>query len=315
MAKPSPVTADMRGGAAVAARPGVRARWRRAQDTIQGYGFLAPFLVFYLVFLIYPIFQGFWISLHRWELVGTDIQWIGLDNYRRMLADPVFWSSLWHTVYFVLLTGPPLIALALVLALLINNTYRGVGLFRTLLYLPVVFSVAVLTTFWIRVYDPNYGLLATLFRALGLEPVHWLQHFTFAMPAVAATTIWWSVGVAMVIFLAGLQDISPSLYEAASLDGAGRWALFRHITLPGLRRTLAFVAILQVIGLMQVFGQVFLMTRGGPNGTTRTLVMQIYETSFRDWQLGYGSALSFALFGILFVLSLVQLRFFMRSES
>ena len=284
------------------------------RDTVHGYLFLAPFLAFYFVFLIAPIFAGFWISLHHWELVGTGVQWVGLNNYVRLLADTTFFGSLSHTVYFVVLTGPPLIALALLLALLINNSYRGVGLFRTLLYLPVVFSVGVLTTFWIRVYDPNYGLLANLFETIGLEPIHWLQDFTFAMPAVTITTIWWSVGVPMVIFLVGLQDISPSLYEAASLDGAGRWNLFRHITLPGLRRSLAFVGIIQVIGLMQVFGQVFLMTRGGPNGTTRTLVMHIYETSFRDFQLGYGSALSFALFAILFLLSLVQLRFFGGSE-
>jgi multiple sugar transport system permease protein len=296
------------GAAALALRPWLGGSAQR-RDTLHGYLFLAPFLFFYIVFLIGPIFAGFWISLHHWELVGTGIQWVGLQNYVRLLADTTFFSSLTHTVYFVVLTGPPLILLALFLALLINNTYRGVGVFRTLIYLPVVFSVGVLTTFWIRVYEPNYGLLASLFTTLGLEPVHWLQDFTFAMPAVTITTIWWSVGVPMVIFLVGLQDISPSLYEAASLDGAGRWAQFRHITLPGLRRSLAFVGIIQVIGLMQVFGQVFLMTRGGPNGTTRTLVMHIYETSFRDFQLGYGSALSFALFAILFVLSLIQLRF------
>jgi multiple sugar transport system permease protein len=293
----------------VTLRPSLGGRLDR-RDTIHGYLFLAPFLAFYVVFLIAPIFAGFWISLHHWELVGTSIEWVWLDNYVRLLADRTFFSSLSHTVYFVVLTGPPLIVLALLLALLINNTYRGVGVFRTLLYLPVVFSVGVLTTFWLRVYDPNYGLLANVFRWLGLEPIHWLQDFTFAMPAVTITTIWWSVGVPMVIFLVGLQDISRSLYEAASLDGAGKWNLFRHITLPGLRRSLAFVGVIQVIGLMQVFGQVFLMTRGGPNGTTRTLVMHIYETSFRDFQLGYGSALSFALFAILFLLSLIQLRFF-----
>ncbi|MFN2483680.1 MAG: carbohydrate ABC transporter permease [Candidatus Limnocylindria bacterium] len=290
-------------------------RWRRNRDTVAGWVFLTPFLVFYLVFLIYPVFQGFWISLHHWELVGTDIRWIGFENYRRLLGDETFWSSLAHTGYFVLLTGPVLIFFALVLALLLNRAMRGIGLWRTFLYLPVVFSVSVLTTIWLKLYDPNYGLLAALWSALGLEPIHWLQSYELAMPAVAIASIWWSVGTAMVIFLAGLQDIHPSLYEAARIDGAGRWALFRYITVPGLRRTFTFVVIIQVIGLMQVFGQVFNMTRGGPTGTTRTLVMHIYETAFRDWQLGYGSAMSFVLFGILFVLSLIQLRFFVRSDK
>jgi multiple sugar transport system permease protein len=302
------------GGVSRAISPDLAARSRRGRDTFHGYAFLAPFLLFYVVFLVYPILQGFWISLHHWELVGTDVRWAGLQNYQRLLGDATFWSSLWHTFYFVILTAPPLIALALFMALLLNRAARGMGVFRTAIYLPVVFSVAVVTTIWLKIYDPAYGLLANVLRGVGLDPVRWLQDFTLAMPAVAAATVWWSVGTAMVIFLAGLQDISPSLYEAAKLDGAGRWALFRHITLPGLRRTMAFVAIIQVIGLMQVFGQVFNMTRGGPNGTTRTIVMHIYETSFRDWQLGYGSALSFALFAILFVGSLVQLRFFMRRE-
>lgn len=289
--------------------------WRRARDTVHGYLFIAPFFLFYIVFRIYPIIQGFYISLHRWELVGTGIVYMGLENYRILAGDEYFWSSLWHTVYFVILSGPVLVALGLLLALLINRPYRAMGVFRTLFYLPSVFSVSVITTIWCKVYEPNYGMLANWFNSLGLTPLHWLQSVELAMPAVTLTTLWWTVGGNMVVFLAGLQDIPVELYEAARLDGANRWNLFRHVTVPGLRRTFAFVTIMQVIGSFQMFGQVYNMTRGGPVGVTRTLVMYIYEKAFRDWQLGLASALAYALFAIMFVFSSVQLRFFTSAES
>jgi multiple sugar transport system permease protein len=287
-----------------------------ARDTVQGYLFIAPFLFFFAVFLVYPSIQGFWISLHRWTLLGANVSFVGLENYRRLLGDGVFWSSLAHTFYFLLLSGPPLIALGLLLALAINRPYRGMGVFRALFYMSSVLSVSVVTTIWLKLLDPGYGLLAGVVRSLGLGRLPYLlQDPAWAMPAVALTTLWWSVGTNMVLFLAGLQDVPPELYEAARLDGAGRWTLFRRITLPALRRTMTFAVVIQLIASMQVFGQVYNLTGGGPIGKTRTLVMYIYETSFRDFQLGYGSALSYALFVIMFVLSLVQLRFFTRVED
>lgn len=289
---------------------------RAARDTLHGYLFLVPFFFFYLIFLVYPAIQGFWISLHQWDLLGTNTRFVGLANYQRLVRDGVFWNSLGHTLYFVLLSGPTLLALGLGLALLINRPYRGMGVFRMLFYLPAVLSVSVITTIWLKIYDPNYGLLANLWQGLGLGQLPYvLQHVQLAMPAVALTTVWWSVGTNMVLFLAGLQDIPPQLYEAAKLDGANRWAAFRHITLPALRRTMTFATIIQVIASIQVFGQVYNLTQGGPIGKTRTLVMYIYETSFRDYQLGYGSALAYALFLIMFVLSLIQLRFFTLSDE
>lgn len=315
MAKPSTWDPSVAGATAqVAATPWER-WWRSTRDTVQGYLFLAPFLFFYAVFLIWPLIQGFWISLHNWELIGTNISFIGLNNYARLLSDNIFWDSLRHTVYFVVLAVPFLVALGLFFALLINRPYAGMGVFRALLYLPSVLSVAVITTIWVRIYEPNFGLLANWFNDLGLTPLNWLRDINLAMPAIVIATIWWSVGGNMLLFLAGLQDIPRELYEAGELDGARPWQLFRHITIPALRRTFTIATIVTVIGSLQVFGQVFAMTRGGPIGTTRTLVMYIYETSFRDWQLGYGSALAYTLFILIFILSMIQLRFFGQAEA
>lgn len=289
--------------------------WRGTHDDLSAYLFLAPFLFFYIVFMIWPLIQGIWISLHSWTLIGTDVKFVGLDNYKRLLGDGVFWSSLWHTVFFVVLAVPPLVVLALTMALLINRPYRIMGLFRALLYLPSVLSVAVVTTIWLRMYEPNFGLFANWFKDLGLTPVAWLQSVTWAMPAVAFATVWWTVGGNMLLFLAGLQDIPPELYEAAKLDGANGWTLFRHITIPALRRTFTIVTVTTVIGSLQVFGQIYTLTRGGPIGTTRTTVMYIYETSFRDFQLGYGSAMAYMLFLLIFIISIVQFRLFARAEA
>ncbi|MBV9279299.1 MAG: sugar ABC transporter permease [Chloroflexi bacterium] len=301
-------------------RPALPLRWggwrSGGRDTIAGYLFIAPFLFFYGIFLVYPSIEGFWISLHNQSLLGTGVSFVGLDNYRRLVADEVFWSSLRHTLYFVLLSTPTLLGLGLFLALLINRPYRGMGIFRAAFYLSSVLSVSVVTTVWLKVFDPNYGLIADVFKSLGLgQPLYVFQDPTWAMPAVALVTLWWTVGTNMILFLAGLQDISPEIYEAARLDGANKWILFRHITVPGLRRTFAFAMILQVIASMQVFGQVYNLTQGGPMNDTQTLVMYIYNTAFRDFNLGYGSALSYALFLIMFVFSLIQLHFFNRSED
>jgi multiple sugar transport system permease protein len=190
------------------------------------------------------------------------------------------------------------------------------GIFRALFYLSAVLSVSVVTTVWLKVFDPNYGLIADLFQALHLgQPLYVFQDPIWAMPAVALVTVWWTVGTNIILFLAGLQDVPPELYEAARMDGANRWCLFLHITLPALRRTIAFASIIQLIASMQVFGQVYNTTQGGPMGETTTLVMYIYQTSFQNFNLGYGSALSFALFIIMFVLSLMQLRVFTRVEQ
>jgi multiple sugar transport system permease protein len=279
--------------------------------TLEGYLFLAPFLVVYCVFRIYPVFRGIYISLFDWDLVGGYRHYIGLENYREMFQDDRFWASLWHTVYFVLLSTPLIVIVGLLLAVAVNRTMRGMAIFRTVFFAPYALSISVVTLIWVMVLNasPNRGFLANFMTDLGLQPIRWLTDLHLAMPAIVITTLWWTVGFNMLLFLAGLQDIPKEVYEAARIDGAGRWALLRRITLPLLKPTMILVAILQVIASFQIFGQVYLMTRGGPANATRVLVQYIYETGFRDWFLGYASAMSVVLFAIMFVISLLQVRF------
>ncbi len=280
--------------------------WR---DTLVGYAFVLPFMILFVIFTLYPIVQGFWISLHNWELVGTNIQFIGLSNYQRLLNDKLFWSSLEHTIVFVILSGPVLVIVGLLFALMLNRKIRGMGVFRTLFYMPNILSVAVVGLIFARVFASDQrGLINALLIPLGIEPIQWTLDTALAMPVIALTTLWWTVGFNTLVFLAGLQGIDENLYDAAKVDGANNWQIFRHITIPSLRRAMTFVSVLQVIASFQVFGQVDVITQGGPSGATRTIVYYIYERSFDYWQLGYGSAMAFVLFILLFVLSIVQLR-------
>lgn len=280
--------------------------WR---DTLVGYAFALPFIILYAIFTLFPIVRGFWISLHKWELVGTNIQFLGLSNYQRLLSDKLFWSSLQHTIFFVILSGPVLVVVGLLFALMLNRKIGGMGFFRTVFYMPNILSVAVVGLIFARVFaSDDAGLINAALAPLGIEPIRWTLDKNLAMPVIALTTVWWTVGFNMLVFLAGLQGIDESLYDAAKVDGANNWHLFRHITIPSLRRPMTFVMVLQVIASFQLFGQVDVITGGGPSGATRTIVYYIYERSFDFWQLGYGSAMAFILFIILFVLSMIQLR-------
>lgn len=222
--------------------------------------------------------------------------------------DSQFWLSFGNTVLFVLLSTPLIVGGGLLLALALNKGGKWVGVLRTLFFAPYVLSVSVLTLIWAFMLNPQLGIVGAFFRTLGLDPISFLTSTTWAMPAIVITTLWWTVGFNVVLFLAGLQDIEPSLYEAAEIDGAGKLKRFRHITLPGLERTTLLVVVLQIIASFQIFGQVFIMTRGGPGGATRVSVQHIYESGFRDFELGYASAMSVFLFLVMVVFSAIQFR-------
>lgn len=289
---------------------------RKSRTAVTAYCLIAPLFFFLLVFGIYPLWRGFWISLHKWDLLGTDVQFTGLANYRQLSKDPVFWSSLWHTIYFVILSVPTLILAGLLLALLVRTLGWVPRAGRILFYLPAVLSVSVASTIWLRVYDGQHGLLHDMLAAVGVELTRSpLQSTFWAMPAVVLMTMWWTAGSNMMFFIAGLQDIPEEIYEAATLDGAGALRRFFYVTLPGLRRTFTFVVIMQVVGSLQVFGQVYILTAGGPIGSTRVLMQYVIEKSFRDFDVGYGSAMGCVLFLIMLVLSMFQLRLFTRSET
>jgi multiple sugar transport system permease protein len=280
----------------------------RYRDAAAGYAFLAPFLVFYSVFLLYPFALGLWMSLHDWEIVGDYREFIGLLNYVELWDDPYFWEALKRTLQFAAMTAPLATLLGLALALALNKPLKLYGALRAVFFASNIFSVTVVTLVWSMVLNPDRGLIANGLRGVGLEPIAFLADKDWAMPALTVTSLWWTAGFPMALFLAGLQQIPPEVYEAARLDNASRWSVLRHITLPALARTTLLVVVLQTIMHLQVFGQPLLMTRGGPANSTRPLVQLIYETSFRDWRSGYASAVSLVLFVLMFGVALVQFR-------
>ncbi len=285
---------------------GTKSPFRR-RDGLAALAFLAPYLVFFVLFLAYPFFWGIWISLHDWELVGTLRNFIGLANYLDMFEDPLFLVSIRNTLLFTLMTVPVMVAVSLALALALNRETRFHAVLRVIFFTSSVFSVTVATLIWIMVLSPDRGLIAHLFKGLSLQPIAFLGSPDWAMPALTITTIWWSVGFPMILFLAGLQQIPQELYDAARIDNASAWRRLTRITLPSLKRTIVLVVVLQIIGQLQIFGQPLIMTGGGPADRTRSMVQTIYETGFTEWQLGYASAMSLFLFGVMFVASMLQL--------
>jgi multiple sugar transport system permease protein len=289
---------------------------RAVRDTISGDLFLLPFLVLYCLLKLWPIVSGFWISLHHWETIGTNISFIGLDNYQRILQDRLFWEAVRHTLSFTLISTPAMILGGLCLALILNRPLFSSGIFRTLYYLPNVLSTSVIGLIFLAVLGASdSGLVNAFLHYLGIEPIPFLLDSQWAIPSVAFATLWWNVGFNMLILLAGLQSIPDEINDAATVDSVSEYQRFSHITIPLLRRPLVLVTILQLISSFQVFGQIDVMTKGGPGGQTRSIVYYIFERSFTQYQLGYGSAIAFILFVVLFVLSITQLRVFSREED
>lgn len=277
------------------------------KDWFVAYLFLLPFLAVYIVFLVYPLLSGFWISLHDWELVGNFREYIGFANYRDLWSDSLFWKTIRNTSLFALITVPSMTALALALALAVKRPGRLFAVLRGIFFASSVFSVSVVTLVWRMVLDGDRGLLANLFRSIGLQPIGFLGDPSWAMQSLAVATLWWGVGLPMALFIAALNQIPQDIYEAAELDFASRWKVLRRITLPGIKHTFVLVLVLQIVLQFQMFGQSQLLTKGGPADQTRTIVQYIYDTGFRDWQIGYASAMAVVLFALMFSISMLQL--------
>lgn len=267
--------------------------------------FVAPFLLLYSVILIFPLLRGVWLSLHRIDLFGSG-EFIGLGNYSRLFVDPIFQQSLINTFIVTLMIVPPLTVIALALALALNRAGRAAAFMRGIFFSSAVLSVTIVTLIWRFVLAPDAGLLGEIWQAAGREPLPFLSDVNLALPALALTTIWWSIGFPMLLILAGLQQIPRDMYEAAALDGAKRWTVFWRITRPSLRRTLVLVVMLQTAAQLQMFGQSQLLTAGGPSGASRTAVLFLFESAFGRWELGYASAAAEVLFVIILAVTLTQ---------
>jgi multiple sugar transport system permease protein len=271
----------------------------------RGLLFVAPFLSLYALILIFPLLRGLWLSLNRVDLFGGG-HFVGAANYVRLANDPVFATSLANTFEAALMIVPVLTVLALLLALALNSAGRGAALIRGIFFSSAVLSVTIVTLIWRFVLAPDAGLLGEIWKSLGWEPLAFLSDPGLVLPAIAITTIWWSLGLPMLLFLAGLQQVPQDMYEAAALDNASRWRTFWRITLPSLRRTIVLVVMLQTAAQLQIFGQAQLMTGGGPSGASRTAVLFLFETAFGRWELGYASAAAEALFLIILAVTLSQ---------
>jgi multiple sugar transport system permease protein len=269
-------------------------------------GMLAPFVILYILFIIGPAVYGLIISFFDTSLVRSGLSsFAGLANYREALTNGAFWSSLWHTIWFTILTTPPLIVLGFVFALLADRVSRGRWFFRLAFFAPYVMPSAVVALIWIWMYTPGLGLIEAGLKWIGVGAPNWLGDPTWAMPSLAITTIWWTLGFNFVLYLAGLQDVPHELYEAASLDGAGPWQQIRSITIPLLARTTTLVAVLQVIASLKVFDQMYIMTAGGPNFATRSILEYVYDEGFTNYRVGYASALSMLFFIVVLAVSAV----------
>lgn len=269
--------------------------------------FVLPGFSALLLFVIGPILASLVLTLFEWDLL-TDPSFVGVDNFRRLLADGAFWSALWHTLYYIAGYVPLVMVAALAVALVLNTRMPALGAIRTAFFLPVVSSWVAVALLWTWMFNPRYGLINYGLSLIGINGPDWLYDRTWAMPAIILTSVWKDLGFVMVVFLAGLQTIPKDYYEAASLDGANRWEQLRSITLPLLAPTTFFVAVISIIQSFQVFTQVWIMTEGGPAGATTVLVERIVRHAFSYGEMGYAATLSWVLCLIVFSVTILQHR-------
>ncbi|WP_306209003.1 carbohydrate ABC transporter permease [Actinoplanes sp. RD1] len=279
-------------------------------------GFLAPFLLVYLLFIIGPGLYGLLMSFFDTSLVKPGLSsFAGLGNYTEALQSGDFWSSLWHTLWFTILTTPPLIVLALALALLADRVKHGRWFFRLAFFAPYILPSAVVALIWMFLYTPGLGLIEVSLGKIGITAPNWLGDPSWAMPSLAITTLWWTLGFNFVLYLAGLQEIPRDLYEASSIDGASPWQQIKSITLPLLGRTTTLVCVLQVIASLKVFDQMYIMTSGGPDFATRSILQYVYDEGFTNFRIGYASAVSMLFFLVVLAVSAVWFTIVRRQEK
>jgi ABC-type sugar transport system permease subunit len=287
-----------------------RRSWR--QD-LTGWAFAAPFVILFGIFLALPILAAFVMSFTSFGLedlanpAGTSF--VGLQNYAELFNDPKFWQSLGNTVYFVVVGVPLTLILGLAIA---NALSRGITRFRTAFrvgyYLPVITSIVAIAVVWRFLLNPDVGLINMLLKDVGITGPNWLADPALAMPSIIAMAVWRNLGFAMVVFIAGMQAIPTVLYEAASIDGAGRWQSFRHVTLPMLRPTILFMLVITTIGYLQLFEEPFVMTDGGPLDSTLSVTMYMFQQGFEFFHQGYASAIAYILFVIVAIIAFLQFK-------
>jgi multiple sugar transport system permease protein len=288
----------------------VTPRRRGAQDRRNlrnGLLFASPWIFGFVVFTLYPLVASLYYSFCTYSGLSAP-QWVGLENYREMFtADDVFWKSLWNTLYMVVVALPLGLAAALGLAMLLNQKVRGINVYRTIYYLPSLVPTVASAILWLWLFNPEIGLINTVLGLVGVSGPAWLGDPAWAKPALVLMGVW-GAGGGVIIYLAGLQDVPTALYEAASLDGAGAWTKFRHVTLPMISPIIFFNLIMGIIGMFQYFTQAYVMTGGGPRDSTMFYALRLFNSAFVVWRMGYASAMAWVLFAITLACSLVAMK-------
>ncbi|MEV0826630.1 carbohydrate ABC transporter permease [Nonomuraea rubra] len=284
-------------------------RWPRSRPALFGVLFVLPAALYVVIFQLGPVLYGLVLSFSEYSPIKrSGPEFIGLDNYRALLDDPEFGRALLVTGRYVLQVLPFTVVIALVLAMLCNRPFRGVGFFRTAMYVPHIVSLTAVSMIWLWIYSDN-GVVNELFRLFGLSEQRWLADEDAALNAASAMRVWKALGSNMVLLLAGLQTVPRDLYEAARVDGANAWRQFLAVTLPGLRPMLTYVLAMDIIYLAQGFSEIFVLTQGGPYGSTTTVNYLIYTEAFQYNQMGSASAMAFVLFAFIAGLSVIAIRF------
>ncbi len=275
--------------------------------------FLGPALAAIGLFFFVPVLAAFIMSFTDFDIYSLGdfryARFVGLRNYLQLFEDPLFWKAMGNTVYFLIVGGPLSIAVSLGAAVLLQSRLvRFQSFFRFVYFAPVVTTLVAVAIVWRFIYHPRFGLLNFFLSLVGVHMIDWLGDPHWAMPAIIVLAIWKNFGYNMIIFIAGLQNIPASMYEAASIDGANAWQRFRRITLPLLAPTTVFIAIITMIGYFQLFAEPYVMTQGGPLNSTLSIVLLMYQQGFRWWNMGYSAAIAFVLFACILVVSVIQTR-------
>ncbi len=281
---------------------------RQRQERLTFLAFIAPNFILFAVFTFWPLLYGFILSFTKWNMISPIKQVVGLENYLTMLREPIFWKVLGNTFYLAAGSIVVRLVLALALALLLNQKLAGRDAYRAIIFSPTFTTGAAVALVWTWIFHQHYGLLRVPLNFLGIQSPAWLSDVRWTMPAIIIVTIWKGLGYDMVIFLAGLQSIPIELYEAARVDGAGRWSLFRNVTLPMLSPITFFLVVTSTIGALQAFDIVAVMTGGGPLNSSKVYVYYLYENAFKWFKVGYASALAIVLFLIILAITIIQVR-------